>query len=413
MGDPLIQLLLWIVPPVLVVGAWAIARLVARRKLRHALTTPRPWQLPTVQSWVQLGWIEPELVEALPPQLSPAQVFYEWAWADPESAAAWRFREPVLPTTPVEALVRDAWAQLPADQRAPRREALAAAVQRAGTWWGGAEQGWNRRPLAVLEAAVSKKQSGLPLIPLEDLTAAPLPGPLRAETVAAEAEGPDLVLALFALRRATPRFVHPLAPRTGSGHSLITGLSTRVAVDVGRRVGAGLGAALGPIGSMVGQYLGELAGNLGGKMIAEQALPQMISGALREAETTLSGLGKLSATDDFARAAALPAQAILETGQRLELVRMRRAFDLREWVWPRPGLVLVEAVMRTALAEMTGYRAAADHFVATARKAPEAVAGGMLLQNPWLVRSIPGAVERLNAVRAALNRAALALHREA
>ena len=60
----------------------------------------------------------------------------------------------------------------------------------------------------------------------------------------------------------------------------------------------------------------------------------------------------------------------------------------------------------STLAELHDYRSAAEFFIVAARKAPEPVAGGMVLQNPWLVRSIPGAVEKLNTARATLNRAA-------
>jgi hypothetical protein len=69
----------------------------------------------------------------------------------------------------------------------------------------------------------------------------------------------------------------------------------------------------------------------------------------------------------------------------------------------------VQVTLRVTLAELHDYRTAADFFIATARKAPEPVAGGMVLQNPWMVRSIPGAVEKLNAARATLNRAAGAI----
>jgi hypothetical protein len=35
----------------------------------------------------------------------------------------------------------------------------------------------------------------------------------------------------------------------------------------------------------------------------------------------------------------------------------------------------------------------------------------MILQNPWLVRKLPGAVEKLNAARLALNAAATLIRR--
>src|SRR5687768_11774699 len=117
-----------------------VMRYVARRKVGLALRAARPWQLPTLQGWVERRWLEPELVEALPGELSPAVVFYEWAWADPEVPRHWRFRQPVNAQTPVEAMVRDAWGNLPEPERARTRERLAEAVSAAGTWWGGAER---------------------------------------------------------------------------------------------------------------------------------------------------------------------------------------------------------------------------------------------------------------------------------
>jgi len=93
------------------------------------------------------------------------------------------------------------------------------------------------------------------------------------------------------------------------------------------------------------------------------------------------------------------------------VIRQDRSRRLRERVWPTRGLGAVEEVLRVALSQLHDYRAAGDRFVATARAAADAVAGGMILQNPWLVRDLPGAVERLNAARQALNRAAGVIRR--
>lgn len=387
-----------------------IARWAARRKQAALFRGLRPWQLPTLQHWAEQGWLDPQAVHALPAELTPATVFYEWAVVDPEAALHWRFRDPVLPETPLEALVADAWEGLPEAVRATSRERLGAAVQTASQWWGGVERGWNGRPLALLAQDVGKKQSALPLLPQDDLTAAPLPLPIRP-VMAAEAQGPELVLALAGLRRAQGLFMHPLAPQQDQAGSLISGLSTKVASDVGRRVGAGIGAVLGPIGSMIGQYLGEMAGQMGGKAISTQMLPEPVQNALKETETALAGLGELAMTDQFRKAAATPAEAVLEVGKRVEVARETRSRRLRERIWPTLGLALVEEVLRFTLAELQGYRAAAEHFSATARKAAPPVAGGMILQNPWLVGKISGGPERLNAARQALNRAAGTIRR--
>jgi hypothetical protein len=391
-----------------VVLYWA-ARFVARRRLGAALRRPRPWQLPTLRRWVERGWLDPEGAGALPGELPPSVVFYEWAWADPEVTRAWRFREPVNELVPFEGLVRDVWANLPPGEAARTEARLREAVLTAGQWWGGAERGWNRRPLSVSAASVSRKQEGLPLLPLEDLTAAPLPGPVLAEAVAREGDGVDLVLVLAALRRCGGRFMHPLAPDAQASGSMLQGLSTRVGSEAGRRLGAGLGAVLGPIGSMVGQYLGEIAGRMGGQALAQQALPEPVASALRETETALTRLGELVRTDEFARAVRAPEAAIVELGKQVEGVREGRNRRLRERLWPSTGLVLVEEVLRVALAELNVYRTGAEYFTATARNAQAAVAGGMVLQNPWLVRALPDGVERLNKARTALNRAASAL----
>lgn len=406
MDDLSLQLLVGTLTLLPLILFYWIGRFVARRRLARALRPPRPWQLPTLQAWVERGWLEPELANALPAELPPNVVFYEWVRADPLVARHWRFREPVRPDTPFEALVRDAWANLPRVEQERTRACLAAAVETSAEWWGGAERGWNGRPFSVLASALPKKQRDLPLLGMEDLTAAPIPGPLAGKRLGEEADGVDLVLALAALRRSRPRFMHPLAPRSSPAGSLIEGMSTQVATDLGRRLGAGFGAVLGPIGSMVGQYVGGLAGAMGGKALVQQALPERITTALQETSAALSKLGRLVETDDFRRAAQQPAEAILELGKQVEVIREARNRSLRERVWPTAGLALVEETLRVTLSELHGHRSAAELFVQTARKAPEPVAGGMVLQNPWLVRSLPGAVERLNEARSTLNRAA-------
>lgn len=389
--------------------AYGLGRLNSRRKMSKALRVVRPWQSPTLQAWIERGWLDAELVRALPQELTASSVLYEWARVDPAVTRCWRFREPVKPETPFEALVRDLWRNLPAAEQQRAQGVLADAVRQSTEWWGGAERGWNGRPLSMLGSSVSKKQQSLPLVLMEDLTAAPLAGPLQGAQLADEAEGVDLVLALVALRRTRPRFMHPLAPRSNPAGSLIEGMSTQVASDLGRRLGAGLGAVLGPIGSLVGQHVGGMVGAMGGKALVQQSLPERIAEALKETEVALSRLGKIAETDDFARAARQPADVILEVGKQLELIRETRSRRFRERLWPTPGQRALEVVLYVALAEMKGYRAAAELFITTARKAPEPVAGGMVLQNPWLVRSVPGSVEKLNAARATLNRAAVAI----
>jgi hypothetical protein len=392
------------------IALYWVWRFVARRKQAALFRSPRPWQVPTLERWAAEGWLDPHKLPALPAEFPPVVVFYEWAWADPESALHWKFREPVTPETPVEALVADAWSNLPDAVQAAARERLGAALQTACEWWGGAERGWNGRPLALLAEQVGKKQAGLPLLPMEDLSAAPAPGAI-APAMAVEAEGPDLILALAAARRAQALFMHPLAPKLDGTGSMLQGLSSKVATDVGRRVGGSIGSVLGPIGSMIGQYLGGMAGQLGGKAVANQMLPEPVQNALKETETALAGLGELAMGETFARAAAAPADAVLEQGQRLEVCREERSRRFRERLWPTLGLALVEEALRLTLSELQGYRAAAMYFVATARKAPDAVAGGMILQNPWLAARLPKGPERMTAVRQALNRAAGVIRR--
>ncbi len=391
--------------------SYAIARTVQRKRRAAALRAPRPWQPGTLEAWVERGWLDPARVDALPREISPARVLYEWARTDPEVVTHWQITQPLVPETPVEAIVRELWSRLPEAVAITARARLSEALGRASAVWGGAEHGWNGRPLALLASALSKKGRTLPLVGLDDLTAAPLPALTQGSTMAAQADGPDLLLALAALQRAAPAFLHPLAPRQGARESLVSGLSTQIGTDVGRKIGAGLGAALGPIGSLVGQHLGGMMGALGGKALAQQALPDHLVAALKETERALRDLGELAATTDFERAASLPVAAILEMGKQVESRRSRRAAGFRERIWPSQGLSLIEESLLAAVGELKGFRGAADQFVAAARKSDPAVAGGMILQNPWLVRALPGGVERLNAARAALNAAAALMRR--
>lgn len=386
---------------------YALVRFLAPRGVGRLLALERVWQPATLEEWTGRGWLATNGAEALPESLSPTAVFYEWAWADPEVARYWRFRETLREHTPVEALVRDAWRNLPEAAQAESRERLVAAVTDAATWWGGAERGWNRRPLSVPPTMLPKRADPtLPLLPLDDLTAAPTPGPFRAESLVIEGDGPDLVLALAALRQMTPHFFHPLAPRAGSTTSLVAGMSERVGSGVGARVGAGLGAALGPIGSMVGQYLGEMAGRMGAKQLTSQTLPEPLGSALRKTEASLSHLGGLAGGDSFSRALRAPEEAILATGKRVEVQREDRSRRLRERIWPTVGLILTTQVMRRALADLKAYRNAAGLVEKAMRSTPDVVSGGVLLQNPWLVRTLPEGPRRLTETRAALNAAA-------
>src|SRR5262249_48957078 len=151
-----------------------------------ALRQPRPLQAATLEEWAVRGWLQGELAGLLPGALSPVDILYEWVWADPQIVRAWRFRERGTAHLPHEALVRDLWANLAAPDRERSAARLREAAAVAGSWWGGAERGWNRRPLVVLASSVGRKERGLPLAPLDDLTAAPLPAPLDAARVAAE-----------------------------------------------------------------------------------------------------------------------------------------------------------------------------------------------------------------------------------
>jgi hypothetical protein len=140
-------------------------------------------------------------------------------------------------------------------------------------------------------------------------------------------------------------------------------------------------------------------------------LPEQIQSALAETEKALARLGELAMEDAFAAAALRPADAVLEFGKRQEAAREDRARRLRERLWPTSGLAAVEETLRVALTELAAYRAAGAHFAQTARRSPEAVAGGMILQNPWLAGLLPGGAERLTAARQSLNRSAVVIRK--
>lgn len=387
-----------------------------RRRLARAWRAVRPLQPGTIARWEALGVLRPELRDALPGLLSAPQVFLEWAAVDPEAARWWHFREFPREECPLEALVAAAWEAQPEARRPAAEAALRDAVKEAAAWWGGAERGWNRRPLAVPPSLLPRPgrrgaETGRLLLPLDDLTAAPLPGVLAVEPLLTAGSGPELVLALALLRRQAPRYTHPLAPGAGSTASLVSGIGEQVGTDVGRRVGASLGAALGPLGSMVGRYVGELAGRAGARRLAEEVLPEPLATALRETETALAALGALVADEAFARAVKAPEEEVLRVGRTLELIREARARRITERLWPGAGQALLEEVLREALAELHACRTVAAVLLKGARSSPPVVAGGILLQNPWLVRPLPAGPRRLTAARTALNRAAMLLRR--
>lgn len=412
MLDPSILLTVTVFCALPLVAFYWLARYYTRRRQAKLLRQGRPWQLPTIQNWVMRGWLDPESTGLLPAELLPAKLFWDWASVDPDAALHWRIREKLMEATPAELLVREAWDSIPQAQRAESRRALAAAVAQAARPYGGSEQGWAHRPFVVLSSDLPRRaREPLPMEGADDMTAAEIGAPVHGEKMAAEADGPDLVLALYAIRASKLRYTHPLAPRQGGAYSMISGVSTRLGGDVGRRVGGGIGAALGPIGSMIGQYLGGVAGEMGGRALAKSSLPSAATEALRQTEDALASLGSLTARDDLLHAAELPSETVVLEGQKLEPVRERRSRSMREGFWPSTGLVIVEEALRIALIELRTYREAAAQFVLIARKAPAAVAGGMILQNPWLVHRLPGGAERLNQARAALNRAATALRR--
>lgn len=388
--------------------AWltaVIGRWVVRRRFRRIWRVARPWQPATLTRWAERGWLPPEDLERLPVELSPSGVFLEWAWSDPEGAAGIRLREPLRPDTPFEAVLLDAWQSLPAPERESSLTRLREALREGRTWWGGAEKGWNRRPIALPTGELTQREHTLPCLEMTDLTAAPDSAPLDCRRMADEAEGPDLVLALTVIRHQRPRFSHPLAANTGATHSLVQGLSSRIGADVGRRIGGSLGAALGPIGTMVGQYVGEMAGTLGAKTLTRQSLPGEVESVLKGVELRLHELGSLRESPGYERACDEPAQAILRAGQGLDLLRDARKRRLRERFWPTTGLLVLEEAMWALLAELKIYRTAGQVLLRVSRKVHAVVAGGILVQNPWLVRTLPDGPERLSQARRALNQA--------
>ncbi len=404
--------LVWIVLAVVAVllASYGFARRRARLRRGAILRRAKPWQEPTLRRWVESQWLPAELLDLLPEGTSTVELFDGWARIDPATAAKWRFRSPLDARAPLEMTVAEVWNGLDPAAQSGAIDRLREALLESSSWWGGAERGWNGRPLVVLRGSLGKSERSLPLIEADDLTGAPLPSPFATERVLSEAAGPDLVVILAASARVKPRFSHPLAPRQERGGSLVAGLSSRVASDVGRRVGAGLGAALGPIGSLVGQYLGEIAGRMGGEALARQAVPDNLGAALARTEEALADLGKLAETDDFARAAQGPVDQLAEHGKRLDALRQDRR-TLLDRIWPSSTATVMDDLCAHAEQQIAAHQAGAEAFVRIARKGPAAVTGGLILQNPWLVRRLPGGVERLNAARQALNGAARELMR--
>jgi hypothetical protein len=413
MPDLTLELFIALLSAIPFVILYWVARYLARRRQAEAFRRERPWQEPTLRRWAERGWLVPERLPLFPPALSPPAVPLEWAITDPEVAQGWSLRESLHPEVPVEALLDDLWRGLaPAKQQQSTRllrRSLAEAVQP----WAGAEAGWNHRPLVLPADKLGKQRDPLPVAALDDLTAAPGPGPITPE--AAEdgrgAEGPDLVLMLFAARRSAPQYLYPLAVKEGGKQTLISQLSRRVGTDMGRQLGARVGSALGPIGMIVGGYLGGMAGTLGGNAVANQALPAEVSGAAQMATGALQKLGALVEAPEFPRSAAQPEERIRGVGAALDAARQDRNRRFRERIWPTASLALLEETQREALGEFQRYRAAQALLVRVARKADPAVAGGILLQNPWLVRLIPEGPARLTMARNTLNRAVVALRR--
>lgn len=410
MTDELLPILVGALTATPLILSYWVGRFIVRKRVGRALREPRILSQDLFARWTAAGWLVKDGSGSLATEFSPAAALMEWLRVDPDVAEFWVTRVRVAKTTHTYELIADLWKNLPPARAEQSAALLRDEVARASTWWGGAELGWNGRAYAVSGSAAKKRaKNPIPLTPMEDLTAAPKPLPVDAGRIVEEAPGADLLLLLTALRRAECEFVHPLAPKGGAAESLIAGLSTQVGTDVGRKIGAGLGAALGPIGSMVGQYLGGIAGSMGGKALVQQAMPERLAARLKETEDALSRLGELTATPQFLEATRAPERAILTLGQAVEARRLKRSRRFRERIWPTPALAACEEVMWTALGELRAFRSARDQFVQIAQKSPGPVAGGMLLQNPWLVGSLPEGPERLNGARAALNQAARAL----
>ena len=387
---------------------YGVARLIARRRLAAWLHEPRPLTDSARERWPSREWLARGWrPEELPETLSLAVVLAEWAEADPDVLAELRLTRPWrgLPAGSLGSLVARAWEALPPAARERSAERLRAALRDLEGWWSGAERGWTGRPFVLPPAAAPRKGDPAACLVLEDLTAAPLPGPFARR---AADEAPDAELPLFyALQRRTaPRFVHPLAP---PGSPLATAASTLagdLAVQIGQRIGARFGAILGPVGAAVGQYLGGMAGKLAGSRARPVELPAALRDGFAEAEAALARLGEIAAGAAWERALVEPEERVLRRGGEWERLRARRARWWREKLWPTLEVAAIEAAMEVALAELRGLRAVSAHLRDRAPHLDPVLHGGILLQNPWLARTLVEGPERLSAARRALNRLA-------
>ena len=392
--------------------AFWIWRWRARQRLVAWLHTPRPWPRAWGTEWRRSGWLAPGWDAAeLPAELSVTQVLYDWAWADPDVLEHLSLRGVALggPGLGLEPLLSALWVNLPEPVRATTQERLAARLRASYSWWTGAESGWTGRPLLMDAARMPKGAAALPLVAVEDLTAAPIPGPFRVEKLISDAPAPLWPLLLALQRRTPPRFMHPLAVGQGEGESLVAGLSQRVGTTVGQRIGAGLGSILGPIGSMLGQHVGGMLGAAGAQQLAGKMVSPQVGTALEQVSAAVSGLGATLAGKDLVRALMLPEKALLDLGAQWQARVARRGGRLRERLARSAELTLAEECLVLAADALRGYRDAQPVFFSIAEKGGDLVTGGLVLQNPWMATANPEASERLQEARSALNRAAQSL----
>jgi hypothetical protein len=384
----------------------------ARQRLVAWLHTPRAWPRAWGAEWRRSGWLAPgwELAD-LPAELSLTQVLYDWAWADPDVLEHLSLRGAPVGGEQVglEPLLSALWVNLPEPARAATQERLAARLRASYSWWTGAEHGWTGRPLLMDATRMPKASAALPLVAVEDLTAAPIPGPFRVEKLISDAPAPLWPLLLALQRRTPPRFMHPLAVSQGEGESLVAGLSHKVGTTVGQRIGAGLGSILGPIGSMLGQHVGGMLGAAGAKQLAGKMVSPQVETALEQVSVAISGLGATVTGKELARGLMLPEKALLDLGAQWQKRVARRGGRLRERLARSVELTLAEECLVLAADALRGYRDAQPVFFAIAEKGGDLVTGGLVLQNPWMATAKPEAAERLQEARAALNRAAQSL----
>ena len=410
MMDPSLQILIGIITAVPFIVAFYVGRFISRRRDGREFRRPQSLDAGWSARWLEQGWLKPECpLETLPESLSLAETAAEWARVDPEILTEWRLTRRESESVDLPEAVATLWQRLSPEAAERTTECLRGAIEASRTWWSDGASGWTGRPLIVLASHLPRKPQGLPLVAVDDLTAAPVEGPLTS--AAAQADGPELVLLWAVHRRAAPAYTHPLATGGDQVTSIVRDMSGQVARDLGKRMGSRLGGALGPLGSMVGGYLGGLAGSMGSQKLAEQMVPEGMESALDDVTDALGDLGELVHSEEMTEALELPEAAIIRHGGQLEAARQRRARRLRERIWPTGGLALGEECIRLALDDLQGYRDATGHFLKAAQKAPPAVAGGLLLQNPWLCSALPEGPERITVARRELNAAAAALNR--